>query len=73
MPRLGRLQSPLCCHLSVDERIVVDELKGVSGLPNDNNLVLLALWHLAKHYNVPLGPKVFALRTHKAYAKRRSA
>jgi hypothetical protein len=67
---MPRIEQPVCCHLSPEERIVVDEMKAAVKL-NDADLVRLGLWHLARHLGIALHGE-FALRK-QAAAKRRSA
>jgi hypothetical protein len=68
---MPRIEPPVCCHLSPEERIVVDEMKATVKL-NDADLVRLGLWHLARHLDIALHGE-FVLRKHTPKAKRRIA
>jgi hypothetical protein len=52
----------LLTTVSPEERDVCDELKRLALLDTDANLLRLALWHLARWYELALPDEIFALR-----------
>lgn len=61
--------APICCHLSVVERDVVDAMKAMTGIASDADLTRLGLWHLARHLDVPIGARTFAPRRQKSHRR----
>jgi hypothetical protein len=52
----------LSCECTGAERDVLDQMKAAAGVGTDANLVRIALWSLADHLDLPMGPGVFDLR-----------
>jgi hypothetical protein len=52
----------LSCECSADEREVLDRMKTAVLVKTDANLVRIALWSLADHLELEMGPSVFDLR-----------
>lgn len=48
--------------LSVRERLILDDLKVKAALATDANIVRLALWKLARHYDMDMAASAFELR-----------
>lgn len=66
------LPEPLAVPLSAADRQAVDTLKSATGLVHDAELVRLALWRLAEHYDLRLPLDTFAIAS-PAGKRRRAA
>jgi hypothetical protein len=61
----------LSCECSAAEREVLDRMKTAAAVGTDANLVRIALWSLADHLELEMGPGVFDLRGHGGRGRRR--
>jgi len=53
---------PIALPLTPPERACVDQLKAAAALPDDADLLRLALWRLALHYDLQPPVDLFAIR-----------
>src|SRR5688572_28228722 len=60
-PRSDRASSAFV-ELSRDERAILDRMKVLAGVATDPNLLRIALWSLADHYDLEMPSGVFDLR-----------
>jgi hypothetical protein len=60
----------LSCECSAAERELLDQMKAAAGVGTDANLVRIALWSLADHLDLEMGPTVFDLRGHGGPGRR---
>ena len=59
----------LSCECSAAEREVLDRMKTAAHVETDANLVRIALWSLADHLEVAMGPSEFDLRGQSGHGR----
>lgn len=64
MSRSGEIVSSATVDMDRCERDFFDVMKAETGLPSDGNLLRAALFHFARHLDVPVSIGTFRIRKH---------
>lgn len=66
------MDTAACLVASDEERAVIAELRALSGLRSDSDVLRLGLWHLARHFDLRLPGRIFCPLDYSKLARRKT-